>query len=409
MKRGNNILIIGDGGRSDILSMFSETSESTHTDLYFIEHNKSDNLIVYNNYGEVLLWNQFENAYSLLNKYKINKVVFLHFGDYNEIATRVACKELKIPTYMLSHGLSFPNKLEAQNNVDLASMDTLKNKIKQNSLIKELLYLKNSFYKNTVTKSSKTSQVFLKLFFKTRSKNTMLDTFKKLDNDLLKLDTFICFNNSNKEWFIKKHKLDENYLNRIVTIGFPTFDNFTLSQTTETSEAKNVILIDQPFYEKSLFGWTLIHKKTFIDVLLKNGIILNIKPHPLGDHSFWDQYPTVNVLSNDVAFMKELSTKNVILGFNSTLLLPLAAMKNKAIFALEIHPERQEKPYFSDFLTESGVAKLINNYNELENELKNVAELTKSQNQHKDIFIRNWLYKFDGKSKERLTSILTSK
>ncbi len=404
----NNILIIGDGGRKDILSMFSQVSKSKRNNTYFIEQNISPSK-EYDKYGFVIKWNQFECAFSLLKNKKISKVVFLHFGDYNEIAIRVACQELHIKTYMLSHGLSFPNNLEAQNKVDLKTNNKWNIRLKQNLALRNITYLKNTFYKNTTAKSSRYNQAFLKSYFKTRSKNTMLDTFKKMEHDLLKLDYFICFNKSNREWFIKKHKLTGLDCKKFLLIGFPIFDSLVGIKEGIKTDNNRILLIDQPFYEKSLLGWTLKHKQEFIDRLLKTGKEILVKPHPLNNVKFWNDYPTIKVITKNNDFIRVLTASKIVLGFNSTLLLPLAALNNKVIFALENHPVKQVRPYFSSFLTESGVAKLIMTSDELEKELENLSELMESQNKNKEQFTKDWLYQFDGKSKSRLTTILEAK
>lgn len=389
--------------------MFGQIKKDKRTSLIFIENTNTllkTRQNIYVKYGQAYLWNNFKDAYHLLSSLEITKVIFLHFGDYNEIAIRVACKKHSINTFMLSHGVSFPDQMERQNQIDLNTNKLWKNKLKNNFAVRSLTYFKNVFYRNTVNRSKKNDQKFLKTYYKTRAKNTMLDSFKKINHSLLKLDFYIAFNRNNKNWFIKKHHININNHNKILLTGFPSFDVFYKLNADYELNSSSILFIDQPFYEKSLFGWEISHKKKLFNYLLETGKQILIKPHPLCDLSFWKEYPQIKIISDEEDFLTKVVSTSIIIGFNSTLLLPLCALKNKAVFALETHPLPQKKPYFSDFLTTSGVAKQITSLNQLKGELLDTQKLIENQNKFKPQFCEEWLHKFDGNSTQRLTDIL---
>ena len=85
--------------------------------------------------------------------------------------------------------------------------------------------------------------------------------------------------------------------------------------------------------------------------------------------------------------------------------MPMMAMEHTVCFSLEMHPSAPEKEP-SMFLVETGATKKINNWEQLGNAFENLDEISDEQKRFKKKFIEDWLYKFDGKSTERLRNIL---
>jgi hypothetical protein len=87
--------------------------------------------------------------------------------------------------------------------------------------------------------------------------------------------------------------------------------------------------------------------------------------------------------------------------------MPLMAMKHTVSFSLEMHPVKLEKePSF--FLTATGAINKIDSWEQLVDAFKNLDVIFQEQKRNKEKFTEDWLYKFDGKSTERVKNILLS-
>jgi len=399
-----NILIIGDGGRKDILSMFDDLINSSN--LIFLLH-KAHNSFSYSTYGKTILWEDYRDAFYLLEKNKIDKTIFLQYGDYNEIAIRTACNENSIPSYMLSHGLLDYNNYNAIKNKSIEINKRFKNRLKNSFIGSKLSQQKNRFYFNTLKISNKNNSKFLHSYFKIRSRKSMLESFALINHENLKLNKYLCFNDNCVNWYSQKHQLTKEETRNCKIIGIPYFDHYATLSSNEINSG-SVIFIDQPFFEQSLWGWTENLKTQFINDLLAvlNGKTLYIKPHPTGNINFWKKFKKIKIIENN--WLDKLSETTIILGFYSTLLIPLAALPNKVMFTFENHPIKKSSKEFSFFLTQSQVAKKISSIQELKEHFNNLERIQNEQNAHKIEFAIKWLCKFDGKSKERLTKFILS-
>jgi hypothetical protein len=96
-----------------------------------------------------------------------------------------------------------------------------------------------------------------------------------------------------------------------------------------------------------------------------------------------------------------------VIGFYSTLLMPLIAFSHTTCFALEMHPDSGGYDN-SAFFVATGAIKKITNWQELLEGIRDEKELHELQSQYKQSFTEQWLYKFDGRSSERLKEIFIS-
>lgn len=409
IKVSKNILIVGVSGRKDILSLFENIKENAN--LFFLLHRNSltKDSAKYESYGTVVTWEENNNAFELLKRLNVNLIVFLQFGDYNEIALRVAAKESKIASYMLSHGFMDSNNYQVIKEVSIESNKSLKNRLKNSALGSVISKNKNKFFQNTLKSSSVKNRDFMRMFFSLRSRFSMLETFDKIEHENLRLDKYICFNNNCKKWYTIKHKIKEKTQSDCILIGLPYYDDYFEIKGVNGS-LKNILFVDQPFFEQSLFGWTKEIKRDFINqiIKLKGDAKFYVKEHPIGNREFWNQFENKIIVVKEENWMEVLSKTNIVIGFYSTLLLPLAAMNNKVMFTFENHPIKQTENLFSDFLTKNEVAEQCLTVNDFFDCLENIVKLQRKQNSKKLNFINNYLYKFDGKSKERLFNLIIS-
>lgn len=403
------ILLVGDYNRSDFLHVAKLLH--AEADFFFIEHvNKT---YIRNDecfkWGTVLYWKDYNNAYGLLKKIKPQKVIFYFIESYNHVALNVACKVHRIPTYHLEHGLRF--SVSFYRDVHESRKGQEKKPVKQKAgfNIKQAFdkYRNRRFFQNTIVESPVAEGRFLQQYYAIRSTHNIYDTTKKVKNPLRWPDVFLSFSPVIFKFHKELEDLPDGYPVRYT--GIPVFDHF-FSWKNLTKSGSNVLFIDQPLYEQNLFGWTSAYRAQFLkslaQTIVATGKKLYIKPHPLNDiqsYSALNPFNGIEYVTDDwAAVVPDIDT---VIGFSSTLLLPFMAMQHIGCLTMEVHPQHGAVPY-SYFLLDSGVCHAVASFEELKAKLEKRGEWYSRQRDFKENFIENWMYKFDGKSSERLRSIL---
>ena len=75
-----------------------------------------------------------------------------------------------------------------------------------------------------------------------------------------------------------------------------------------------------------------------------------------------------------------------------------------AALALEIHP--CPGPALSGRIIEAGIAEAVSSFDDLDTALRRVARLREQQAASKPAFVERFLYRLDGKARERLAAAL---
>ena len=406
----SRILLVGDYNRSDFIFVAKQLKGEAK--FYFIEYLNEKNLINKEclEYGDVIYWKDFSDGFDLLKKINPTKVVFYFIESFNHVALKVASKILQIPTYHLEHGLRFSLAYYQLGN-DSKQIDTKKTFSQRLNQFSDLVnkYNNRQFYKRTVRKSPEKEKKFLKEYFKIRRTNGIFQTFQILQSSFRLPDTYISFSPIIFNFHRDLENLAEEY--PVKYIGIPQFD-FFIKWKDIFSNGKDVLFIDQPLHEQSIYEWTVDKKMKFLhqlfEITSQVGKKLYIKYHPMNDLSLYasiEQEPGVEIVAEN--WDAVVPAINTVLGFSSTLLLPFMAMDAINCFLLEMHPKQGEEPY-SQFLLNSGACHAAFSFEDLEEKLKDWDKWNMMQKQHKEQFVHDYMYKFDGKSSERLKSILLS-
>jgi len=398
------ILLVGDYNRSDFLHI--ARLFHSEIDFYLIEnlnkrYLKNEEAL---QYGTVIYWKDYRDAYDLLHKISPQKVLFYFVEAYNHVALNVAAKVCAIPTFHLEHGLRFKVKTAIR---EKSQVERTLDKIKKIGQLPHLYdrYGSRMFFRNTVRKSQEKEKEFLLLYYSVRKKNSIQATFQKIRDPLRLPDCYISFSPLIFDYHKESESLPCNY--PVYYIGIPNFDHFCIWKELRRC-GDNVLFIDQPLFEKKMMGWSRESKENFLEKLAITirslGKKLYIKPHPWNDQTI---YETVgeHVLIFEDAWETVVQDVNTVLGFSSTLLMPFMAMDHVACFTLEMHPQK-DKHFYSDFLLQSEACHMVSSFEDLTGKLINRNVWHQKQKVHKNNFIDKWMYKFDGKSAERLRQVL---
>lgn len=381
--------------------------------IYFLEYTHKGELGAnqYSAFGKAIFWGGYKNAFDLLEQIKPKFVIFYFIESYNHVALNVCCKHTGVKTFHMEHGIRNYEMLQE----NIASIDIYK---KQTLIgfIKKLKEFKSRingrlFFRRTISKLPVKYNLFLKKYYQIRSKNTVFDTFRKINSNLRIADCYISFSPKVFEFHQKSDHLPEDY--PVHFIGCPSFD-YLANNSNISLDGSNILFIDNAFESEKMFGWHDENKIRFLSELLKfvesKKSTLWIKPHPRSRDFIYENVRNSKnafIINQEKDFVRAINDSKVVLGFYSTLLMPLMAMKHTVCFSLEMHPSVLEKKP-SMFLVETGAINIVNSWEELGRAFEQLDDIFRKQTDFKKSFIEEWMYKFDGKSSERLKSILLS-
>lgn len=403
-----SLIIVGDFNRSDFLYVAKILKDNYN--IYFLEYTLKLEIErdEYKQYGEAIFWSDFNSAQDLINKIKPAKVLFYFIETFNHVAVNVACKVAGIKTYHIEHGIRSHDFLKIDFSIPALS---LKDKLKNYAAIIGTFRTRlkgRQFFKNTVKNLPTEHADFLTHYFKIRKKESIAKTFELVKSEYRLADMYISFSPKIFDFHILNDHLPATY--PVKFIGCPSFD-YLAELKVENPGNETILFIDSGFETQLLFGWNEDNKKVFLQYLLdfaeSTGKKLLIKIHPYGNVALYEEIISnrnASIITN-AQFVDGIKSSTIIIGFYSTLLMPLMAMKHTVCFSLEMHPAPIAKP-LSGFLTKTGASLQIKSWEEMYKAYKNIDVVYQQQLIAKDAFIQNWLYQFDGKSSERFIQAL---
>lgn len=403
------ILIVGDYNRNDFLYVAKIMHE--YCNIYFLEyaHHSEVKSEEYKKYGKDIFWSEYKNAAQLLEDIKPKIVLFYFIESFNHVALNATCKYFGIKTYHIEHGIRNYEMLEA--NIDKIAREE---KPKLLNVLGKLRNVRSRiksrlFFQNTVTILPDLYRGFLKTYFRVRSSESVFDTFRKIKDPLRVADVYISFSQKVFEFHQKSDHLSSGY--PVYFTGIPGFD-FLNDLQKHGPSAEHILFVDNAFEVQHLFGWDEENKIQFLNQLAlfaeNKQKKLWIKPHPYANQQVYNtlrKKQHVWFVENENSLVASIKDCKIILGFYSTLLMPLMAMNHTVCFSLDLHPAKLlHKP--ARFLIETGALKEVNSWDDLSHALDKLESVHQEQIQCKKLFIDQWMYKFDGQSSERLKNIL---
>jgi len=300
--------------------------------------------------------------------------------------------------YFIDHGFQDFETSILANMYGIKQINTLQHLL--NSTFDRFTNIKHSiqnrlFYTKSYSFFNNKEQNDLKLFKKLRLGNTVLNTLSKTESDLILPEHFICFSEYNFQFYHQLYPNHELSEKTVSYIGVPEFDDYFPIKSS-TPKRKYVLFIDQPYTYANFYGWNINNKTKFISELktaIENqGRELIIKKH-LVEEKFWKGLKLELKFIDNEQFKSRIADFDVILGYNSTLLLLFAGIKNVQIYCLRNHPIPNN---ITPPLIETGIAQWMNDNYILEFNDSIIDEVNAEK----------FIYKSDGKSRDRLFKIL---
>jgi len=406
MKR--SVIVVGDYNREDFSSIGDLLCD--RFEVYFLEYLDESHVWgnAYKKWGKAVYWKDYKSAHDLLDALDPAFVIFYFIESLNHVALNVSCRHKGVRTFHLEHGIRHYEIQKSINAMPAPGVPV--------SLTERLKKIKTLparirgrlFYLNTIKKLPPPMAAFLREYFSCRSTHNIFETFQQIKSPLRVADRYISFSPRIFEF----HKVSDHLPpdHPVSFIGCPQFDD--LAGLEGRADAQDMLFIDNPFEAQGLFGWDDDYKSRFLSALVQLCGRLKrklwIKVHPYSRQSLFEGIvdgASVCLVESPEQFKDAIRSSSIILGFYSTLLMPLMALPHTTCYSFEMHPG---PPGFalSAFLTETGAITEVRSWHALEQYIETNDVIHNSQATHKLGFINSWLYRFDGHSRERLKNIL---
>jgi len=392
--------------RKDILKTFEPISKEA--DVFFIENFKPEDIT--NSYiyslGNVLFWNQYKDAFQLLEEVKPDKLVFVLLDNYYHFALYAAAKKKSIPILYLDHGIRFEEEFENLSQLETSRKTTGFQRIKKSNPFVWLSFLKNLFFRNTTRLLDKTEATLMRSIFFFRGKN-IHPTFMRAFGENFIPDHFIIYSPTTWRFYKKFFSITNDDGIRVTYTGIPSLDTFISYKFHEKEKRKGVLFIDQPLHEQNLLGWTKVNKYQFLKdldrVVTKCGHYLVIKPHPWNEdiYTALEKETQIQIIRSEIKKEMIESEISFVGSFNSTLLLPFCAMEEIVTFCMENHPS-PVSPSISAGITKYKTAVELKETEHLTSLLTDEKKYLELKNKNIPFFIQDVLYAFDGYSSTRM-------
>lgn len=340
-----------------------------------------------------LFWYDFSSPFQLLKKIKPDKVILANGVSLYEVSLIIACNLLHIPVYCLQHGIMAPGFFkEIEDEKVERNIDKLK------------YYFKVSqFYLSTLRRVPLKTVPALLRFYRDAFTKGLFYACHHNHFSLRYPTGYICFTLHNAKYFLERDRVDAS---KILSIGVPCFDHFFQADgTTATGKGSYALLIDTVITEGGVpvsEEYMSNYYRVFNSYCKMRGWKLAIKLHPWAykyQHLLADENIVYYRNMDKEALASTIRDAQVVFSFFSTLLFP-SLFINPHIVAVE-HPVH---PFPNDLTGEGRLPKVVLD----KGSSINLPDTFSYDPQFLNEIKENYLYRVDGKSKERLTHIIES-
>ena len=394
MKR-KKILVYWDYKRQDQLVPFEKLKTDFEWQFIFFRTHKEDEVDLE---FPCFYWGHYKTPYQLLSQLKPDAIIFSNLSNVYAIALNVACRNKKVKTFLLDHGIKLhydyylefeANRKASNQNIDLPVHPQKQIKL---SKFHTLFFYLSSFKISNGMQFCKAAQLLFSVF-SLKSDNA----FARIKFDLRNPEHYILFSKQN---FIFYHQRDGIAEERVSYIGNPSLDGYIrrLNQVVTESKEAYYLLLDEGQIDG--FGISMDQKNEFINKLnqfcLKKGAKLIVKKHPFDYHlNGFHEHP--NIIYYESADIDSLIVNaRGCFAISTTLMLPLIV--NGKVVAFRLEKSRIQKT-----LSEFGV-RFLDFFSFMPGDID--FDHFKLDNTQALKFEKQFLYKMDGRSLDRLKDLL---
>jgi hypothetical protein len=353
----------------------------------------------------ILYWQDFESADQLLMQVAPTAVVFMALTSGYLISLNIACKRKGIFTYVFQHGYfaeyksyRLHEKLDRQQRARSPSRSVMP---QGRSVRRSLTFLaKSILWKDVLITPS------LSLYFLLQRLQGTHFACRWTPFRWRKPDRYICYTRNSASLYVEEDGAREEDL---LIIGMPETDKFFAPHPEPQCAEKYYLMIDQPFADDA-YAQTGIGRQTvvaFYEKLnafcIQKGRRLKVKLHPDSYGRDWlPQHPNIDWFRDtDVAAL--VLCAEACFGTESTLLMPIIFLKKTCLFRIP-HPFPASR--IQDDLERRGVVLLLE-FDTFKPEEINFDAFCRDSGALAD-YARDYLYRADGRSTERLARVLAS-
>lgn len=352
----------------------------------------------------------FKNAVEVIEKLKPNLIYSSPFYSFIDYSFSSAAQKFNIPVFCILHGRDpFSDKKTTTQTIQSNFTRFLETSIPTDQETDKKIFLKRGrffIYKYLFLLKTK-----LKL--KTSVFDTLFLIWKYIltDTNHSKYGKNIFQFLENNELFITQIQSGFDKSNLFIT-GNPMYDKLfkKLSQNTiKNNNFTNVLFLPSTLYEHGF--WTLKQRNIVLEeittkISLDSTFNLSVKIHPstsnLQDYSsiIHSINPSIQI-SQKGSIEKFLQDNDIVISSQSSTAEVYALLANKRIVICDFFNSQNE-----DIFVKQGIAVSCKNPSEIISSIKK-AKTLKSYDENRRKFIDNFLFKWDGKSSERITNHLT--
>lgn len=365
--------------------------------VHLYHFNKKNRQETYSPY-KMLYWFDYNSPYQLLNEVKPDLVVVANGEGLYEVALLIAANQRGIKTLCVQHGLFAPSVFE--------EMRTTKTRREAG---KAFYYFKLFlFYLPIFRKLRGGMRGRLLKFIGDFMRYGQYGACEKNQFALRLPANYICFTKFNAQYFTTRDGVGAE---KIIEIGVPFFDYiFQLNNNSTTpgngAEQPYLLFIDTRLIKDGLPVSTTVmngYYSRLNDFAQKNGYRLKIKLHPWSySETSLLEHSNIKYLRNisNTQLVEEIMQAKIVFSFFSTLLFPIFFLHEKVVGV------EYDDFHFPAEIKDQHKVPTVNLLNEIPDNFS-IDAVKNSETLLHDVQIK-YLYKTDGKAKERLKTILVS-
>jgi len=355
----------------------------------------------------VIYWSQYRSAQAILKEVQPDKVVFLGLDAPNSIALLTACRNQKITTLFLQHGVThsldhfiFLIKQKSKQKLDQVAATSQPQDKRRLYLV-----LTSFFFRSMRLQNLLTIWDFIRLQYYKRSL-VVHEALQEVAGKRRWANQYLVFSTYNAQLYIERDKVP---MERLIEVGMPSMDTyFQHAPMYQTQiEEPYLLLIDQPLAENKSFnnkslGISKEQMNSFYlklnEYALKVKCKLYIKLHPFSyEDDFRVEHPNI-VYLKDADNQRLIFESTAIFGMYSTMMVPALYFKKCCVFKI------WEKGRLENCAEELEIAQILNFFTFTSDDI-NVINFEKNP-QGLEKFVTRYFFKADDQAAGRIRSNL---